>query len=113
MSIKKVMLLILLINCSCISQSKKELDIKGNWYNFSIKDKDRENLDYVETFIDDQAFHSYNQYFGFQPSMEYVIEDGVLYYIGYMESTDKKKAKKVLEMLKLLMKIHFQFTMER
>ena len=87
---KIIFLLFIGIIFSCNSQSKKDIDIKGNWYTFSIKGT--KIIYYVETFIDDKAFHYYDQNFGLKSSMEYVIEDGILYYRRYMNN-DREKTK--------------------
>lgn len=85
----KKLVLALLITYSCISQNKNEIDIKGNWYTFSIKNVDTSY--YTETFIDDIAFHSYDKNFGFKGSLEYLIKDGVLYYVRYEKNANKEK----------------------
>ena len=46
----------------------------------------------LKPIIGDKAFHYYDQNFGLKSSMEYLVEDGVLYYRRYMNN-DKEKTK--------------------
>jgi hypothetical protein len=72
---------ILLITFFCNSQNNQEMDITGNWFNYSTRNT--ENLYYLEIFIGDKAFHFYDEFSGFKKSQEYIIIDNILYFVNH------------------------------
>jgi len=91
---KIIIILISLINYSCSSQNKKEIDITGNWYN------DTEKVEvsyYVEIFIDDESFNIYNEYSGFGGHIDYTMENNILYYIVNDTEKEEKGIVKIID----------------
>ena len=65
---------------SCNSQDNSNIEITGNWYNYSNTSSD--NLYYVETFISNEKFHYYNEFSGLTPEIKYKIEGKLLYKVS-------------------------------
>lgn len=84
---KIIIIFIILISYSCNSQNNKDIDITGNWYNYSMKNAKNEY--YVETFIDENTFYFYDGIYGLKESIEYLIEAGNLY---LLDNDNKKVA---------------------
>ncbi|NRA92138.1 MAG: hypothetical protein HRU26_05540 [Psychroserpens sp.] len=76
---KLAIVLVLIASFSCYSQKKEDIKITGNWYNF--KNTKSSNSHYVETFINDNQFFSYDEFSGLSPSIEYEIDNNILYNI--------------------------------
>ena len=71
---------------SCNSQDNSNIEITGNWYNYSNTSSD--NLYYVETFISNEKFHYYNEFSGLTPEIKYKIEGKLLYKVS-LDNTEK------------------------
>ena len=77
---KLLILFILLTNYSCLSQKKQKIDITGNWYEDIITNAD--NYHYAEIFIDNESFSIYHELSGFSGSIDYVIENNIVYHLS-------------------------------
>jgi hypothetical protein len=81
---KYLFIIFSIVSISCISQ--ETIDIEGNWYE-DIKKTKADN--YAEIFIDHESFSIYHELAGFSGSIDYVIENNILYHLF----TNKAKKK--------------------